>query len=358
MGAMTLTAAVIGCGRMGAFTGESVRRWSPEFWLPLSHADALDAHPDVDLVAAADPSPDALQRMRVSWPGVRTFTNVADLATSIQPTLAGIATRTLERTDVLETLHAAGTRAFHIEKPLCNSMDQLARLETLLGRDDTHVTYGAMRRTFDVYRTAVEIAESGRLGALREIRVNFGSAPLYWTQAHAIDLILFGARGRQVSQVQARLGPVEVEGSAIMNDPVVQSATIWFDDGVAGNIGRAPGLDFILSCDDGEVIVRSDGRSLEIAATDGDDPYLHRTELAVEPAAPLGALRSVTQLVDCLQGVPPALKANAVIKQDILLGQRIAFGLVQSHLSGGSPLGLGQIDDRMIIWARTGGRYA
>lgn len=355
---MMLKAAVIGCGRMGAFTSDSVRRWSPDCWFPLSHAEAVTAHPALQLVAAADASQDALDRVQAAWPDVQTFTDVAELAERVRPMVAGVATRTVGRTDILETLHSAGTRAFHVEKPLCNSMAELGRLETLFGSEDTHVTYGALRRTFDIYRQAVEIVESGRLGPLQEVRVNFGAAALYWTQAHAIDLVLFGARNRRVAEVQARLGPLQTDGAEVINDPVIQSATIWFDDGVAGHIGRAPGLDFILSCAEGEVAVRSDGRTLEITASEGEDPYLGRTEAPVRASPPFGALRCFTELVDCLAGKPDALAANAAIKHDILLGQKIAFGFVHSHLSGGAPIRLNQIDLSMTIWASTGGRHA
>jgi len=355
---MTIKAAVIGCGRMGAFTSEGMKRWAPPAWFPLAHADAIAAHPELELAAVADAAPEALERVKGVHPGVRTYTDLNALAADVRPALAGVATRTVGRTEVLETLHASGTRAFHCEKPLCNSMDELERLKALFGRDDTHVTYGALRRTFDIYREALAIAESGRLGALREVRVNFGAAPLYWTQAHAIDLILFGARGRRVVEVQARLESVEREGSVVHNDPVIQSAAIWFDDGVAGHIGRAPGLDFVLSCEGGEAIVRSDGRALEIAAPEGEDPYLTRREQAVEAREPLGALRCMHQLVDCLKGDAEARAANAVVKRDILLGQRIAFGLVQSHLERARPVALAEVDPTMTIRAETHGRPA
>lgn len=355
---MRLKAAVIGCGRMGAFTSEGTRRWSPDAWFPLSHAEAISAHPELELAAAADASPEALERVRGVYPQVQTFSDVALLAEAVRPALAGVATRTVGRAEVLETLHAFGTRAFHVEKPLCNSMAELGRLEALFGRDDTHVTYGAIRRTFDIYREAKAVADSSSLGALREVRVNMGAASLYWTQAHAIDLILFGAGDRRVVEVQARLGPVERDGAVIQNDPVIESATVWFEDGVAGHIGRAPGLDFILSCDGGEAIVRSDGRTLEIAAQAGEDPYLTRREKSVQAREPLGALRCVHQLVECLKSEASALAGNGVIKRDILRGQQIAFGLVQSHLNGGRAIPLEGIDPAMIIWAATGGRHA
>lgn len=355
---MSLKAAVIGCGRMGAFTSEGTRRWSPKAWFPLSHAEAISAHPALELAAVADASADALERVKSTYPQVRTYTDVARLADEVRPEVAGVATRTVGRAEVLETLHAAGTRAFHVEKPLCNSVAELVRLEAMFGRDDTHVTYGAIRRTFDIYQEARRVADSGRVGALREIRVNMGTASLYWTQAHAIDLILFGAGERRLVEVQARLGPVGRDGSGIQNDPVVESATLWFEDGLAGHIGRAPGLDFILSCDNGEAVVRSDGRALEIAEAVGDDPYLARRDEPVTLQPPLGTQRCVDQLVHCLNGDATARAANAVIKRDILLGQRVAFAIVQSHLQGGRPVLPEAVDPDLVIWAATSGRHA
>lgn len=355
---MTFSAAVIGCGRMGAFTSESVRRWSPECWLPVSHAEALDAHPEVKLAAAVDQSSDALRRMAEAWPGIRTYTDIDEMAGEMLPAIAGVATRTVGRAAAIQALFQKGVRAFHIEKPLCNSMQELADLESVFNSPATYVTYGALRRTFDIYQKAVAIAESGRLGPLREIRVNFGAAPLYWTQAHAIDLILFGASGRKVTEVQASLGHVEAEGTVVHNDPMVQAASVWFDDGVAGHIGRAPGLDFILSCSDGEVAVRSDGRVLEVAEAVGDDPYLRRSHEDVDLRPPFGAARCVTELVDCLKGTPEATASNSVVRTEILLGQKVAFGLVQSHLTGRGPVSLSEIDPNLTVWANTGGRFA
>ncbi len=43
MSLAAISAAVIGCGRMGAFTSEGVRRHAPRAWLPLAHAEAIGA---------------------------------------------------------------------------------------------------------------------------------------------------------------------------------------------------------------------------------------------------------------------------------------------------------------------------
>ena len=57
-----MDAAVIGCGRMGAFTSEGVRKFAPECWFPLAHAEAIEAADGLDLVALCDPSEEGLAR--------------------------------------------------------------------------------------------------------------------------------------------------------------------------------------------------------------------------------------------------------------------------------------------------------
>ena len=48
----TIDSAVIGCGRMGAFTSEIVTRYCPPCWMPLSHIQALLASDEISLVVS------------------------------------------------------------------------------------------------------------------------------------------------------------------------------------------------------------------------------------------------------------------------------------------------------------------
>lgn len=356
-----IEAAVIGCGRMGAFTSGAVRLFAPECWFPLSHAEAIGAEPRIRLAAMCDADPAQLERARAAFGVPAGFTDAGVLAQAVRPQLASVATRTIGRAGIIETLYAAGTRAFHLEKPLCNSVAELGNLQRILGESGVHATFGAVRRNFHIYRHAVRLARSGEFGPLLEVRANFGVGALYWVHPHAIDLILLAAEGSSVVGVDAKLGALELAQSTVTNDPVVESATIWFADGVAGHIGRGPGLDFVLSCRDGEIIVRADGRTLEIAAQRGEDPYLERSSYPVGsiPAqGSQGTLASITQLADCLEGDPAAQAANAHTKRDILVGQAIAFACVQSHWEGSRIVTLDAIDPEMQILAQTGGNFA
>lgn len=358
-----LNAAVIGCGRMGAFTSEDVKRHAPACWFPLNHAEAIAANPALRLAAVCDVDAAAVQRAAQAHAVPATFTDPNRLLEEIRPAVLGIATRTIGRADLIERAVASGTRALHVEKPLCNSVAELASLRACLGRPDVFATYGAIRRFFPIYRRARALAESGTYGALREIRVQMGSAALYWTHAHSIDLMLFSAGERRPIGVQARLAEVERGDAAadIQSDPRVIAATVHFEDGVTGHVTQALGADLVFSCSEGEIEVRADGHALEVYAARDGSPYPTRERLGDggnHGGEPGGTLAPVSQLVACLQGDAAAIAANAVVKRDILLGQQIAFAIVQSHLEGSRIVPADALDDTMFIHARTGGRHA
>lgn len=346
---------------MGAFTSESVIQHAPSCWFPLSHADAVVGHPHLRLVALSDTNPATLMRAAGKFGVGKCFEDPRDLLRSEKLDLLCVATRTVGRADLIRATVEAGIRAVHAEKPLCNSVAELQDLERLFASGDVFVTWGALRRYFGVYRQALAIAQSGIYGELREVRVNFGSASLFWTHPHSIDLLLFAASGRQVSGVQARLADVvacDGERTRIETDPRVLSASVYFDDGLAGHVTQALGSDFVLSCEHAEIAVRADGATMELYST-GSGVYPAVTPLEVDAAAtPGGTLAPVSQLVACLEGDAASIRANAVVKRDILQAQWLAFAMVQSHLEGSRVVEPSAVDPAMVIHAVRGGQHA
>jgi len=354
--------AVIGCGRMGVFPSESVRRFAPRCWFPLSHADAIQRHPDLQLGALCDTSPQALQRAAAAHPGSRTYSDYRRLIDEVAPQLIGIATRTPGRAQIIQHAADQGVRALHIEKPLCNSVQELAALTRTFARGDLYCTYGAIRRYFNVYQTGRRLAHSGTYGSLREVRVNMGRGALYWTHPHSVDLILYIAGERRIEAVQARLAEV-VNGDAplaISSDPVVESASIYFEGGLAAHITQAAGCDLVLSCSEGEITVANDGRGICIAARQDENPYPARKAYDGLAAAPEeeGTLAPVSQLAGCLSGDPAQKQLNALSKAHILEGQKILFAMVQSHLESSRLVKFADIDPAMTIQAKTGENFA
>ncbi|MEO6079201.1 MAG: Gfo/Idh/MocA family oxidoreductase [Steroidobacteraceae bacterium] len=355
-----IDAAVVGCGRMGAFTSEAVKRFAPACWFPLSHAEAIRAHPALHLAALADANESALDRALQAYGVTRGFIDYRELVASIRPRLLAIATRTPGRAEIVQSSAAAGVCAFHVEKPLCNSMTELQELEKMFAGDERFLTLGAIRRFFGVYMTARDLAASGEYGELREIRVNMGVGSLYWTHPHSVDLILFVAGDRHLEAVQARLSDVAMRGSRVVtSDPVIDAATLLFTDGVMGHITRSPGADLVLACSRGEITVENDGRSIRIAAPVGNDPYLVRRPADIPVRSlPEGTFAPVAQLVSCLKGDAAARAANRRLRRDIFLGQRAMFAMVESHLRSSRLVAPDEAATDLTIEARTGLNHA
>jgi scyllo-inositol 2-dehydrogenase (NAD+) len=356
-------AAVIGCGRMGAFTSPAVRDHSPACWFPLAHAEAMASHPDVELVALADVHAEAVERAAAHYRVGTTYQDPLRLICEVRPDLIGLATRTIGRANLVEAAVAAGTCALHIEKPLCNSMFELQRLERLFEREDLFITYGTIRRLLAPYRTAKSLAESGEYGALRQVDIAMGHGQLYWTHPHGVDMLLFAAGCATVESVMARLTQIE-HGNAPMNivsDPRIESMTVLFSNGIEGRISRAAGCDVHFHCERATISIEADGRDCWIYEARNGEPYARRFPLSVNSVEPIhsrGSLEAIALLVDCLKGNQKAQTEVAEIKRDILLGQRILFAAVQSHLSGNVPVSPVDVADDWVIQALTGASYA
>ena len=352
-------AAVIGCGRMGAFTSQSMRDTAPNCWFPLSHAEAIAAEPRLSLTALVDPSSDAREAVQALWPEARVFADPADMLAEGAPVLASIATRTVGRADLIEQCLDAAVRALHVEKPLCNSPAELARLERRFADDGVFATMGALRRFLHPYRFALEKARDGSLGAMTELRVAMGPAPLYWTHPHSVDLALHAAGERQIESVAARLAYAEFDGAVLVNDPVIEHATIRFIDGFAAHITRAPGRDVHYSCASGEISVLNNGHELRIAHTVEGNPYPQHDPLDLPASdAPGGTLAPIAELAACLAGDTDAIEANRASRAAMIANQRVLFAIVQSHREGGAPVALDAVDPDMAIRAETGGKPA
>lgn len=356
--------AVIGCGRMGAFTSAGVRQYAPKAWFPLAHAEAMVAAPGVALEALVDPDPERLAQAAALYGASRSYADHHAMLADGAPDLVGIATRTIGRAAIISDCAAAGSRAFHIEKPICNSAAELAVIETLFATGEIFATLGAVRRHFAIYREAVRRAADGVIGDFVEARVDMGQGALFWTHPHSVDLLLMAAGERELVAVQAIMGEVEREGAVIRNDPVVMHATLHFDDGFVGHFGRGFGTDLTLSGSAGRIAVMNDGHSLWqsgglVDGKPGDNPYPEpeRQKFNAGEVAQ-GALAPINQLVACLNGDDVAQRANARLRRDIVRGQQALFAMMQSHLEGGRAVPLDAVDPEMVIEARSGQFYA
>jgi scyllo-inositol 2-dehydrogenase (NAD+) len=356
-----MRAAVIGCGRMGAFTSENVLNFAPKCWLPLSHAEAITAHQNLKLAALCDSNLNVLEVAAKKYSVNSTYLNANDMFANEVLNLLCISTRTLGRSNLICDASAFGIRAMHVEKPLCNTYDEYEKLKALFSNEKLFITWGAIRRFLPAYKKAVKMANSGAYGELREIRVNQGSAQLFWTHPHSLDLILFAAGERKIQSIQGSLLCNQTEHRPVKldEDPILSFSVIQFSDGVNGIISQAQGMDLMLTCKDAEIIVASDGREIRIRAPEGGNVYPVDNPFALDDLdEPTGTLAPITHLVNCLQGNHYEIQKNMIIKKDILLTQWLMFAIAESHANSGARVYPNKSFSGMQIWAKTNGKFA
>jgi scyllo-inositol 2-dehydrogenase (NAD+) len=353
-----LTAAVIGCGRMGAFTSEAVRRSAPPSWLPLSHCEAIVAHEELVLAAACDVDAELLERARARYEIPRVFARFEALLDELKPDLLKVATRTPQRASIIEHAVGSGVCGLHLEKPLCNGVAELLRLEQLLAPESIACTYGTIRRYLPVYAAARDLARSGRYGRLLEVHACFGNAPLLWTHPHSLDMLMFMAGDVDVERVSARFESdgVVANGARLDCDPRLKSVLVEFSNGITGVLTQTGGCDVVLVCSGGTITVESDGWAIRCRGPSGDDPYWTTITDVQPPAGPGGTLAALRRVVTALRG--GSREQSNVDKHAILRGQRLMLACAQSGLESGRAVAPTDLDPELWVSGRSGDRYA
>lgn len=358
----TFNASLIGCGRMGCFTSEIVKKTAPDIWFPLSHADAIKRHAGLNLVALADKNKINLERSAKYFNVEKKYINYENLIIDTQTELLSIATRSNIRKEIIILALENGIKAFHIEKPLCQKLEDLLKLEKKFSNKNLFFTYGTIRRYFDIYNQARKLAHSGKFGRLREIKANFGFNNLMWSHPHTLDLLIFGSNESDIVQIQAKLTNVKYgkNKNEILNDPKILYANVYFKNGIMGSITQSDGCDLSFVCDNAEIIVRSDGEYIDIYRRQGNNPYMTYRKLKkrfIKNSYTLGTLAPMSMLYDCLSNKKKSIKKNEIIKNSIINSQKALFAIVQSHKEESKLVSFNDLDSRLIIKGKTGTLY-
>jgi len=352
-----ITSAVIGCGRMGAFTSKLTKKYGPKCWFPLSHIEALQAAPDIELIAISDINKSSLEKASFKYGLDSCYQDYKTLLKEEKIDILCVATRTIERTNVIKTAIMSNVKALHVEKPLCNSMEQLLELEHLVDESGSILSYGTLRRYLEIYKKAKALVDSGKFGKLIQIQVDHGSAPLFWTHPHSVDLILFFAGRRSLLSVQAYMSNIKKGKGAyyVESDPIIEQAGMYFDDGVVGTISKIPGMNVTLGCEKAVISVKSNGSYISVSDSPTNSPYhdYPGTIIKDDCDIPQGTCAAISFLKNRMQD-----QYCRGINEHIFLGQRALFGFVQSALENSKNVKINDIHSHIYVKGKTGELYA
>ena len=350
-----LRSAVIGCGRMGAFPSQITKKYGPKCLLPLSHIEALKEFNNISIQGICDTNSSLLKNAADKYKVENTYKNYDELLSNQQIDILCVATRTKERYKIIQAGIENGVKAFHIEKPLCNSMKQLKELELLISDNKVCLSYGTFRRYLHIYQKAKDLADSGKFGKLLQIQVNFGESGLFWTHPHSVDMVLFFSGERVLKAVQSHLSNVEMKSKdTIESDPIIEQSMMYFNDGLVGNIGKIPGMDVVLGLERGVIAIESNGGRIVIKEEFDNAPYFEYSKDTITDTykKPQGTYSAISSLINDLNN------KHYHNNQSIFIGQKVLFGFVDSHMNNGILVDMENISDKLVILGKSGSFYA
>lgn len=334
---VTYRAALIGCGRMGAFIDNEL-----DDPFPYSHAAGYEACDRTELVALSDARPEVMAKAgeRYAVPTERQFVDYVEMLRREQPDIVSVATQPEERAQIVITACELGVKAIYGEKPMAASLAEAGQMVTAMEAAGVHFNMGTNRRWNTGYDAMYELVRSGKLGSLKTLIVHSNST-LFNTASHTFDLLSRLNNDCPVSWVQAFLGATapEIEGNKLRRDPEGQGM-LWFKNGVvAYALDSGRGLELEAVCEAGTVTAVGSDHDWTVRESGGLN---YRGQPMLVPGTfpqfkrSSGTVNLILDLVNALDtGEPPRGGARHSYANTELI-----FAMLESYLAGGTHIAL------------------
>ncbi len=191
-------AAVIGCGTIGASASAS------EDVGILSHAEAIAACPQTDLVAFCDSDAGAVKNALNAYQLDQdaAFTSIDELLTKAKPQFVSIATPDATHASVaMKVLACESVRAVLLEKPIALDTAEAEKLVNTAKDRNIAFAVNFSRRYSRRFQTLRNEIYEGRFGLLQSV-TGFYTKGILHNGSHWIDLLRF-LTGEQITDVRA-----------------------------------------------------------------------------------------------------------------------------------------------------------
>jgi predicted dehydrogenase len=180
--------------------------------VPYSHASAMAAIPEIEVIAACDIVSAArdrfVERWAGRWPGLPVFDDYRTMLERERPDLVAVVTPDHLHTSPLLAAIEFGARGIFCEKPLATKLDEADRIVAAAASSGVSICIDYTRRWMPEFVEARRRVRSGAIGRLSQIVLQFGGprAMLFRNHTHMIDLLNYYAEA-DADWVVAELEP-------------------------------------------------------------------------------------------------------------------------------------------------------
>jgi predicted dehydrogenase len=167
--------------------------------VPITHASAMAAMPEIEVVAGCDIVPAARDRFVAQWssrwPGLRVYEDYRELLERERPDLVSVITPDNVHTSPVLAAIELGARGIFCEKPLATSVDDADAIIASASSSGVAICVDYTRRWMPEFVEARRLVRSGAIGPLSQIILQTGGprAMLFRVHTHMIDLLNYYA---------------------------------------------------------------------------------------------------------------------------------------------------------------------
>jgi predicted dehydrogenase len=167
--------------------------------VPYSHASAMAAIPEIEVVAACDIVSDArdwfVKQWSGRWPGLGVYGDYREMLERERPDLVSVVIPDHLHTAPVLAAIELGARGIFCEKPLATSLDEADQIIAAAAKARVPICVDYTRRWMPEFVEARRLVRSGRIGRLSQIVLQLGGprAMLFRNHTHMIDLLNYYA---------------------------------------------------------------------------------------------------------------------------------------------------------------------
>jgi len=321
--------------------------------IPGSHASAMAAIPDIQVVAGCDIVEEKRQgfveRWGERWPGLRVYADFNEMFDRERPDLVAIVTPDHLHAEPILAAISCGARAIFAEKPLATSLEEADRIVEAVRRSTVAMSIDYTRRWMPDFVEARRIARSGDIGRLSQIVIHTGGprAMLFRNHTHVIDLLCYYAEAEPV-WVMAELEPSLADyGTAYRgdggSDPTTEPGAnyyVAFANGVRGYVtgmkDTVPELRLDLIGPGGRLSLDVEG--MRVITVSSDDLRTKPTVTRIERVSPswtvAGIEAALRELISSVETGRPTASPPESARQTVAITQAI----LDSQAAGNRPV--------------------
>ncbi len=352
-------AAVIGLGRMGSTFDDEMAEGGSLF-RPYCHGPTYYYHPDIELVAGADPHDEQRSIFGERWsvPNDRLYTSHIKMLEREDLDIVSVTTSARIRPDIVKDVARAGVKIIWAEKPISLSLEDADEMVRVCRDEGVTFAVNCARRWMDGYSEARQLIDTGQIGKVLQVTAHFPTA-LSGNGSHLIDTVRYLAGG----EVEWVFGEIESDEAAATDEDVNFNGYLAFDNGVrafmrAWECGDTNSSNFTVIGEHGQIYCQEHPAQFDLIRHGAPMPYGEgyrgpstrmESPMPVRYPIPLPPQVKGTGfniIEDLIQAHENGTDAK-VSGEDGLKALEIAIALRESHRRGGVKVNL-PLEDRSL----------